>query len=238
MTTSTSILTEEGVSTTLRTRALGVLQSSVTSLYQLLEDLMSLARLESGREERNVEPFDAAARLLELCSILEPVAAERDLYFRCHGPRSLPVEGDAAKVQRIVQNLALNALRYTTTGGVTVTWGETWEEDADRWRICIEDTGPGLTGTPLGRKLEQATREGRELEEERPQLGAEPIPASDPAVAAAGAPPQPGEGIGLSIVKRLCELLDAGLEIASTHQGTTVQVVLPRRYTPSFTSGE
>ena len=230
VTTSTSILTEEGVPVALRTRALGLLQNSVTSLHQLLEDLMSLARLESGREEKNVAPFDAAALLLELCSTLEPLAEERGLFFRCQGPRALPVEGDAAKVRRIVQNLALNALRYTPSGGVVVTWGETWESDAERWRIRIEDTGPGFPSTPLGRQLQKATRQGRQLEEERPGLGAEPIPASDPAAAVSGPLPLPGEGIGLSIVKRLCELLDAGLEIASTEQGTTVQVVLPRRY--------
>ncbi|HEY4640728.1 MAG TPA: ATP-binding protein, partial [Thermoanaerobaculia bacterium] len=42
---------------------------------------------------------------------------------------------------------------------------------------------------------------------------------------------QPGEGVGLSIVKRLCELLDAGLELATKPgQGTTIRVILPRSY--------
>jgi signal transduction histidine kinase len=43
--------------------------------------------------------------------------------------------------------------------------------------------------------------------------------------------PQPGEGVGLSIVKRLCELLDAGLELATKPgQGSTFRVILPRSY--------
>ena len=62
-----------------------------------------------------------------------------------------------------------------------------------------------------------------------------------PTAAASRAPTQnqqPGEGVGLSIVKRLCELLDAGLELATKPgQGTTFRVILPRSYSnQNFTS--
>ncbi len=236
VTTSTSILAEEGVPAGLRDKALNILQSSVTSLHQLLEDLMGLARLEAGRELRQVVGFDAAVELRRLCATLEPMAEARGLYFRCDGPPSLQVEGDAAKVLRIVQNLALNALKYTVSGGVTVVWGDTWADDDQRWLIRIEDTGPGLRttlATPLGQKIHKATRQARELEEERGDSSVEPVPASDGRMDPPASQQQPGEGIGLSIVKRLCELLDAGLEIASHEGGTTVQVVLPGRYAGS-----
>lgn len=233
VTTTTSILAEEGVPEGLRDKAFGTLQNSVTLLHQLLEDLMGLARLEAGRELRQVVGFDASEELHRLCLTLEPVAAARGLYFHCHGPESLQVEGDAAKVLRIVQNLALNSLKYTVTGGVTVIWGDTLAEDDQRWLIRIEDTGPGLRTTlttPLGQKIHKATRQSRQLEEDRCDGGVEPVPASDGRLDPPTSLQPPGEGIGLSIVKRLCELLDASFEIASTDGGTTVQVVLPGRY--------
>jgi signal transduction histidine kinase len=56
-------------------------------------------------------------------------------------------------------------------------------------------------------------------------------PAQDAPAALSHSPRQPGEGIGLSIVKRLCELLDASLEMASSAEtGTTFRVVFPRHY--------
>jgi signal transduction histidine kinase len=135
-------------------------------------------------------------------------------------------------VQRIVQNLALNGLKYTADGGVTISWAATKESDADRWTLSVEDTGPGFheaPGSPIAAELREATSTGRRVEERYPVSGVEPVPE-------AGAPPipppfmRPGEGIGLLIVKRLCELLDAEMSVTSTRAGTTFQIVLPRRY--------
>lgn len=238
VTTTTSILAEANVPEPLRARAVAILQSSVSSLHQLLEDLMSLARLEAGRERRMVRPFDAAALFRSLGESLQPLAHQRGLFLEVDGPATFPVEGDATKVQRIVQNLALNALRYTVEGGVRLTWTESRESDVERWLIRIEDTGPGLQfapGAPIARELREGTDLARRLEEEAPP-GApiEPVAGSSssptlPEVPAAYRPP--GEGIGLSIVKRLCELLEAGLEVSTeAGKGTTFQVSLPRRY--------
>ena len=238
VTTTTSILADAESPEPLRARAFAILQSSVSALHQLLEDLMSLARLEAGREHRAVAPFDAAALFRSLGESLQPLAHERDLFLHVEGPEPFPVEGDAAKVQRIVQNLALNALRYTVDGGVRLTWKETRENDVDRWLIRIEDTGPGLhfaPAAPIARALEEGTDLARQIEEEAPPGSpVEPVPGSSSAPDPPEVPPAyrpPGEGIGLSIVKRLCELLEAGLEVSSeAGKGTTFQVSLPRRY--------
>lgn len=236
--TTTSILASSTVPEPLRARAVAMLQSSVSSLHQLLEDLMSLARLEAGRERRRVAPFDAAALLRDLGETLQPLARERGLFLELDGPATFPVEGDATKVHRIVQNLTLNALRYTVEGGVRLTWKESGESGVERWLIRIEDTGPGLElapGAPLARELEAGTAVARQVEEDAPdEYPIEPVAgsASTPALGAgpAGYRP-PGEGIGLSIVKRLCELLEAGLEVSSeAGKGTTFQISLPRRY--------
>lgn len=238
VTTTTSILADSKAPEPMRAKAVAILQSSVSSLHQLLEDLLSLARLEAGREHRVVAPFDAAALFRNLGESLQPLAHQRGLFLEVAGPEPFPVQGDATKVQRIVQNLALNALGYTVQGGVRLTWMATRESDADRWLIRIEDTGPGLhfaPGSPIARNLEEGTDLARQLEEEAPPgAPVEPVVGSSaspdlPEVPAACRPP--GEGIGLSIVKRLCELLEAGLEVSTeAGKGTAFQVSLPRRY--------
>jgi signal transduction histidine kinase len=221
----------------IRLRFSDMLQRSVVSLHDMLSDLMSLARLEAGQEHRSVESFDAAVLLADLCATSLPLAEERGLFVKTEGPLSLPVEGDRAKVQRILQNLLLNALKYTQRGGVTVIWGLS-EGVAGSWMFCVQDTGPGLQagpGTPMARQLYEATQSSHEADEANQPSTAGPNGDNPPTVPAQSTmlPPHqmPGEGVGLSIVKRLCELLDASLELeTSPGEGSTFRVVLPRRY--------
>jgi signal transduction histidine kinase len=236
---ATTCLNLENISESVRGFFLRSLQQSVTALHSMLDDVMNLARLEAGQERRDVKSFDAATLLRELCESLQPLAGERGLFLKAVGPTTLPVEGDAIKTRRIVQNLLLNALKYTQEGGVTATWGDSRENDAERWMVCVQDTGPGFhagPGAPLVGALEGATQETRQVEEnakrgrER-QGGAET--ASSPTRSPDRRPvhQESGEGIGLSIVKRLCELLEASVELeAKPDEGTTFRVILPRRY--------
>lgn len=236
VTNVTSGLSREGVSEGIRDELLRLLQNSVGALRSMLEDVIRLARLQAGREQRQVEDFDAAELLRSLCESLKPLASERGLTLETEGPESLWVVGDAIKVRRIAQNLLLNALKYTQEGGVTVVWGDSRNNDPERWMLCIRDTGPGFhagPGAPLAEALKDATAEAREVEE---KAGAgNGWNEADPAEAAAPdlrpVYQERGEGIGLSIVKRLCELLDASLELESEPAaGTLFRVVLPRRY--------
>ena len=204
-----------------------ILQRSVVSLRALLTDMIDLARLEAGEEQRHLAPFDAAVMLREYCQSTRPLAAQRRLFFEADGPRSLPVVGDAAKVQRIAQNLILNALGATRRGGVRVLWGP--HTSVDQWMLCVQDTGPGLQLESVAAPMEQALRQATEKAHEG-DAGVPPATLrsqSDPAADADTA----GEGIGLSIVKRLCELLDASLELETAPgAGTTFRVIFPRAY--------
>jgi signal transduction histidine kinase len=143
------------------------------------------------------------------------------------------VECDSGKVRRLLQNLLANALKYTRQGGVTISCGA---GKADWW-LMIKDTGPGLpptAGDSLAVGLMAATASARESDEKTAaaqgdvsQVLTQTPAADDPYTLQQ----HPGEGIGLSIVKRLCELLDASLEMASSADaGTTFRVVFPLRY--------
>jgi signal transduction histidine kinase len=137
------------------------------------------------------------------------------------------VDGDAVKLHRLAQNLILNALKYTEQGGVDVRWAECDTDDFTRWSLTVQDTGPGIhagPGSPLVEALEEATELAHESNGQQP---ATPASNRDPRPVRQA----PGEGIGLSIVKRLAELLDATVEVKSDpHTGTTFTILLPKSY--------
>jgi signal transduction histidine kinase len=220
----------------LRLEVADMLTKSVSSLHEMLTDLLSLARLEAGHEQRDLTTFDAGALLRDFCTASQTTAMERGLFLKMDGPRSLPVEGDKTKVLRIVQNLLLNAVKYTAKGGVTVTWGLDRGRDTDRWTFSVQDTGPGIDENhkaPLAQELHDATIAADDATLASPdrRRDIEPAATQPSASEALPAAQQHGEGVGLSIVKRLCELLDAGLELATEPgRGSTFRVILPRSY--------
>jgi signal transduction histidine kinase len=117
---------------------------------------------------------------------------------------------------------------------VVLTWGETPGE-APRWMLSVQDTGPGLAArdaAPIAHALKSATQEAQAVEERvAPAADAAAEPPTLLSSLSGPAPEPPGEGIGLAIVKRLCELLDATLELhAEPGKGTTFRIVFPREY--------
>jgi signal transduction histidine kinase len=108
----------------------------------------------------------------------------------------------------------------------------------------VRDSGPGFhagPGAPLAGAMEAATEEAKLVQER--DVGSH---SASSAIGGEEAAPAPdarevhqvrGEGIGLSIVKRLCELLDAAIELDTTpNVGTTFRVVFPRRYAADDTA--
>jgi signal transduction histidine kinase len=223
----------------LKVEFLSLLQKGVASLHALLNNLLVLSRLEAGQEQRDLQSIDAAAVLKEICDSLQHFATERGLFLHANGPASLSVQGDAVNIRRIAQNLISNALKYTGHGGVTVAWEALETEGLQRWAFSIEDTGPGIPSdaiAPLASAIEESTVEAHAVEQGSANLEKAPArtkaaPTMPPPVPRGYVPQQPGEGVGLAIVKRLCELLDATLELKTDFQrGSAFRVVLPRHY--------
>jgi signal transduction histidine kinase len=237
VTLASSVLDRPDLSEPSRLEFSDLVQRGVSSLHDMLTDFMSLARLDAGLEQRNVTTFDAATLLTDFCITSQPLAQARGLFLKIDGPASMPVEGDQAKVQRILQNLLLNALKYTVGGGVTVLWEPVADPLTDNWMFCVQDTGPGLDddplAAPLAQKIHESTQSAQAAEESHPEDITTADLAKAPTLTSQSHPPRaseiPGEGVGLSIVKRLCELLDASLELeTSPGKGSTFRVTLPR----------
>jgi signal transduction histidine kinase len=235
---ASAVLTRDGVPEQHRTRFSEMLRRSVQSLNKLLGDLMDQARLEAGHERRQIVHFDVAATLKEYCDTTRALATEKGLFLVAKGTTPLMVDGDPAKIQRIAQNLILNALKVTERGGVQITWEASEDERRPQWSLCIQDTGPGFkrgSASSLERVLKRATDEAHGVEQKNlPPAQTNPQGDSAPTLASltpSRGPAPAGEGIGLSIVKRLCEMLDASLELESSEgEGTTFRIVFPRRY--------
>lgn len=213
------------------------LSGATENINQLLRDLLDLARLEAGREEVRLAAFDAGASLAELCDTMRPLAEAEGLALVTRGPASLPVQGDELKIKRIAQNLVLNALKYTVDGTIEVGWSP---ESAHRWLFYVRDSGPGLmasTAARLAHSLENAAdpptseTEGTPHLRDLPPLSAHDMHDGhgDPATVE-----RHGEGIGLSIVRQLCELLDAVVEVESAPgRGTMFRIQVPSVYPES-----
>ena len=225
---SASIMDEAKLTDEQRIEVRQMLESGFVSLNDMLTDLMSMARLEAGLETREIQEFDAGELLTTLAAGSQSLARERDLYLRARGPASMLAQGDAVKVRRIAQNLLLNGLKYTTHGGVTMNWGQC-ERSAGHWELVIEDSGPGLKSgpaAPLAQKLETATEAAN-------QADGQTLLKPDNSTANDGEHPAsaPGEGVGLAIVKRLCELLGASIELQTTRGiGSKFRILFPRSY--------
>jgi signal transduction histidine kinase len=236
---TTALLAKPQVAGPARDRFHSLLQQRIASMGALLSDLVELARLEAGQSPLNIERFDAAQRLREYCDMLRPAAAERNLFLKCKGPRSLPVEGDQLKLQRIAQNLLLNALKATQHGGVVVRWSAVKGKTVQHWLLSIGDTGPGFalqSAGPLRHALKRATDAAHRADASTIEECDKPMGRGASDVLAAGSGPgsatlPSGEGIGLSIVKRLCEVLGATLELETAPgRGTTIRIAFPIRY--------
>ena len=192
-----------------RAQTLTMLQRNLRQVTQLLTQLLDYSRLESGQEQVVIDSFDAADLLHELKESMVPMAKERGLWLRAEGPMPLPVESDAVKVQRIAQNLLLNALKYTKDGGVTIRWS--YDDTGNGWQFSVEDTGPGLPEALFKLLTDQSAGTGEA------DMSTSPISSS-------------GEGIGLFIVKRLSMLIGATVTVESqADSGTTFTIRFAER---------
>ena len=238
---TTALLGKPQVAGPERDRFYNVLQQRIRSTGAMLTDLVELGRLDAGQDPLRIEPFDAVERVREFCEALRPIAAARGLFLKYEGLSSLPIEGDLLKLQRIAQNLLVNALQATQRGGVAVRCSAENNGDIQHWMLSIEDTGPGFSLQAAGalrHALKRATDEAHTVDGEASvrngeEAGHEPATvhptASDPGSSALPS----GEGIGLSIVKRLCDLLGAIIELETApDHGTTFRITFPVRYFP------
>jgi two-component system phosphate regulon sensor histidine kinase PhoR len=161
-----------------RASAVEILDAS-RRLARLIDDLLSVSRMESGRLVLDPRPLDLAAVVERILSPFRAMAARHTL--RASVPAGLPVVwGDPDKVEQILTNLVGNAIKYSPGGGEVLV---SVEHDGDTVQVSVRDQGIGMSPRDMGQLFEKFYRVDREE------------------VRRAG-----GTGLGLYITKRLVEM--------------------------------
>jgi signal transduction histidine kinase len=204
-----------------------MLNRNLASIRDMLLQLTDYARIEAGQEKLDITAFDAGALMRDCVELAQPLVKHRDIILQGDGPHSLPIRSDAVKVQRILQNLLYNALKYTQSGWVNVSWAQ---ENETRWILSVQDSGAGFTpDSPTGLLAEQL-KPLSELTSAHQSGGPTEYPLQKPPTTEALKTPaashqKESEGLGLFIVKKLCELLQASMDIESVPgKGTLIRV--------------
>jgi PAS domain S-box-containing protein len=179
----------------------GRIDGSLRAAEEVLDDMLDIARLESGALRADSSDFSLRAVLEDLERQFAPVAARRGLRLRVRST-DCRMHSDRVLVRRLLQNLMSNALRYTQRGGVLVGC----RVRGDRVVVQVWDTGPGV-----------AEQHQRTIFEEFRRLD-QPSPWGEK-----------GLGLGLSICDRIARLLGLHLGLRSRPgRGSVFSVSLPR----------
>ena len=189
---------------------------SVEHLLSLLNDVLQVSRLESGRPAAVEEPFDLRAVLEDCVTILSPLAEERAVQMELDtsGLGHSRVIGNPLHVKQILMSVIDNALKYNRPhGSVFVRAEETaFQEGTARCRFVVEDTGIGIGEEFKEHIFEPFTQEHQDA---RTNYN--------------------GVGLGMSIVKKLVDQLRGTVTVDSRlGRGSVVEIVLPIRVDESW----
>jgi PAS domain S-box-containing protein len=184
------------------------LRASGRHLLALIDEILSLPRIEAGLEDVRTERVDVLALAREAAAFVAATAAGKGLELVVDVPDGHPcrIDTDATKVRQILLNLLSNAVKFTAAG--TVTIGARVESAAVLF--VVRDTGPGISASDLPRVFE-------------------PFWQARDHTKSAYATRASGLGLGLSVSRRLARLLGGDVTVASTpHVGSAFALRLPR----------
>jgi CheY-like chemotaxis protein len=159
-------------------------------LLELINEILDLALIESGKVTLSREPVSLVEVMLECRAMIEPQAHKRGIgmtFPRFETPYF--VKADRTRVKQVLINLLFNAIKYNKPGGTVAV--EYTLRLPDSIRICVRDTGAGLSPEQLAQLFQPFNRLGKE----------------------AGA--EEGTGIGLVVTKRLVELMGGAIGVDS-----------------------
>jgi signal transduction histidine kinase len=182
---------------------LSTMHSNGMRLLKLINDLLDLVRLESGRLEIKAEPVEMAEFLKGLASAARQVADDKRLRLETHVDPALGfVVADSDKLEKIVLNLVFNALKFTPSGGRVELRAE---KRSEQWVLIVADTGMGISEKNLPHIFDRFWQADGSSKRKFQ-----------------------GVGIGLALVKELVEIQGGQVIVQSEEgKGTTFTVTLP-----------
>ena len=181
-------------------------------MTELVDALLTLARVDEGRLELHKQPTDLCGLLAEVYETGQMLGEEAGLPVTLEMPEGPVVaDVDAGRMRQLVMNLVTNAVKYTPAGGVWLTLTATPEAAS----IAVRDTGIGIAPGDVGRVFDRFWR-------------------ADSARSRSGE--RPGIGLGLSIGKWIAEAHGGALAVSSRPgRGSTFTVTVPLSGSPQAT---
>ncbi|MCM1267730.1 MAG: response regulator [Bacteroidales bacterium] len=186
------------------------IRSSGKTLLFLINDILDMSKIESGKMEIIPVEYEPANLLMDLWNVIFLRAQEKDLSVRFSLDETLPrvLFGDDVRIKQIVTNLLTNAVKYTPQGGLTLHAAyERKGEDGIVLTISVQDTGMGIKQEDMGKLFESFQR----LDEEKNRN-------------------IEGTGLGMNITMSLLSLMDGDMKVESEYgKGSTFTVTIPQR---------
>ncbi|MEW6278335.1 MAG: ATP-binding protein [Candidatus Eremiobacterota bacterium] len=179
-------------------RLLEIVERNARRMHRLVEDLLDLARIESGARRLRMETVEVGRVVRQVMALHAARAVEREIALEAEVPADLRVHADEAALEQVLDNLIDNALKYSDPGG-RVTVG------AEDRRIWVRDDGPGIDPAQQARLFERFYRVDAGRSRERG-----------------------GTGLGLAIVRHLVEAMGGFVSVEShPGRGSTFSFTLP-----------
>jgi PAS domain S-box-containing protein len=187
-----------------QTRAIDTIERNATSLTQIVEDVLDISRIISGKIRLNVQPVDFPQIVGNAVEAVSPAADAKGVRIETVlDPRASPVSGDPERLQQVLWNLLSNAVKFTNRGGrVQVRL----QRVSSHVELSVADTGVGISAEFLPHVFERFRQADASIARERGGLG-----------------------LGLSIARQLAEMHGGTIDAASggLGQGSTFTLKLP-----------
>jgi PAS domain S-box-containing protein len=184
---------------------LDIINRSGSYLLNLINDVLEMAKIESGRVQLENAPLDLGALVRDVTDMMQVKAGEKGLRLLVDQSSEFPryIRGDESRLRQILINLVGNAVKFTVQGGVTVRFGLKPNGVQRRMLIEVEDSGIGISADNQRRIFDPFVQVGR--------------PAD-----------QKGTGLGLTITRQFVQLMDGTISLESIPgKGSLFRVELP-----------
>jgi CheY-like chemotaxis protein/anti-sigma regulatory factor (Ser/Thr protein kinase) len=158
-------------------------------LLDLINEILNLSQIEAGKLSLSLEPVSLNEILDECCALTKMAAAERGIRLVFAAAHGLHVQADRTRLKQVLLNLLSNAVKYNRQDGAVIV--ECGPGDEGWLRISVQDTGAGLEASQIRTLFQPFNRLGRHHDVE-------------------------GNGIGLTLTKRLVELMGGQIGVSST----------------------
>lgn len=199
-------------------RALQVIQSENELMSELVNDMLTLARMDAGQQPLHKEPLDLSDLTLEAVERLAPLAARQQVKLEAGELPEVLISGDRQSLTQMLTNLVENAIKYTAQNGpdkprhVLVETG-TDPGGALGW-VSVADTGPGIPREHLEHLFDRFYRVDQSRTRSENASGEESSPV--------------GSGLGLAIVEGIAQLHGGKIEVQSEPgQGSVFKITFP-----------